>query len=407
MHYRRLAARFGFAGFFLLVLVAGAPQSPTLAESCAPRPSVGVIVTPTSPQNAELTVTLTAGTSAGITSNQLESVRFNAIHHARIDAGSRTGETRTFAVDLPAGTKQFSFLVHPEQAGVTPTVHLVVHDACGAWPTFVGGTYTPPSVSCSPRPRVVVATLPLGPDALQATVRVTGSHNQLQVLEVGAASNALLDIDGRTGVPGNNAITLPAGTEQFSFTLHRSGPGAYSVGLTAVDGCGRWPTFVGAGGSILPPGGEEPVSCVPRPPVQLTTVADAGRLESTLRASGAANRLLAVEFGAAINSLVEVADHDRAPGNFNISVPVSTSAVSFTLHPIAPDVYSLPLVVVDRCGRWPTLVGAGAPPPPDGGGEITPVDSVATPELDSIVLFAAGALALAGLAWRQRQKLAT
>src|ERR687885_120124 len=142
MHYCSRAARVGLAVGLLLGFVQGALSSSALAASCAPRPAVGVSVTPTGPQYTDLAVTLTAGSTPGL-ANQLASVRFNAIHDARIDAGSRLGESRTFEVSLPDGTEQFSFVVHPERAGVPPSVHLVIQDACGAWPTFVGGTGGP------------------------------------------------------------------------------------------------------------------------------------------------------------------------------------------------------------------------------------------------------------------------
>src|SRR5262245_58294038 len=105
----------------------------SLGQSCTPRPPVGVTVTPTGSQHGDVAVTLTAASAAGGPQNTLESVRFNDIQDARIDAGSLTDQTHNLALSLPAGTEQFSFLVHPTQAGVTPTVHLVVNDACGAW----------------------------------------------------------------------------------------------------------------------------------------------------------------------------------------------------------------------------------------------------------------------------------
>jgi hypothetical protein len=406
MPCRRLAPRVALALVVGVLLLGSLSPSSALAASCAPRPPVGVTVTPTGPQYADLAVTLTAGSTPG-QPNQLDSVRFNAIQDARIDAGSRLGETRTFAVSLPAGTDQFSFVVHPERAGVPPSVHLVVDDACGAWPTFVGGTggpSAPSAVSCLPRPPVLVTTRPLDPDTLEATLRVTGTHNALQVLELGTVSNARLTLAERPGDAVAEAVTLPAQTEQVTLTVQRQGAGPYGVALTAVDGCGRWPTFLGTGG--FPPSEETPVSCEPRPAVQLTTVAGDSQLVSLIRATGAANRLLAVEFGAATNSRVEVADHPSGPGNFTLGVPTDAPLVSFTLRPLAPDAYSVPLVVVDRCGRWPTLVSAAAAPPPPEGGKLDPNAPTATPELDSFVLFASGALGLGLVAWRRRQSAA-
>ncbi|HLH23885.1 MAG TPA: hypothetical protein VK066_15280 [Chloroflexota bacterium] len=42
--------------------------------------------------------------------------------------------------------------------------------------------------------------------------------------------------------------TLAPGTTQATFLVERLTPGqASTVGLTATDGCGAWPTFVGGG----------------------------------------------------------------------------------------------------------------------------------------------------------------
>jgi len=363
-------------------------------------------VTPTGPQHADLAVTLTAGTVADLVNNQLESVRFNAVGYGWIEASGRTSDRGSFEVALPAGTGQFDFVLHADTPGTPPTAHVVVKDACGAWPTFVGG-YTPPPppplpAYCTPRPRVELTTVPQGADTLRTTLRVNGTGNELQAVEVGAVTNASLDLAGQTDTTGPSAVTLPPGTPQLSFTIHH-GPGAYSVALTAVDGCGRWPTFVSAG-SGLQAVGEDPVSCLPRPPVEVSTTQTDGGLQNTVRATGVANHLLGVEFGAATNSLVNTAGHALAPGDFTVS-GAAAPAVTFSLRPIALDAYSVPLVVVDRCGRWPTLVGAGAAPSVGGGGDDPPNPSAATatPELDSLVLFGVGALVLVGVAWRRRQ----
>jgi hypothetical protein len=296
MPCRWLVPRVALAMFVVVLLQGGTLPSAALAASCAPRPPVGVTVTPTGPQQADLAVTVTAGTSAGAPSNQLDAVRFNAISNGWIEAGGQTGDRGSWEVTLPADTTQFHFVLHADAPSTPPTAHLVVHDACGAWPTFVG----------------------------------TGTGRSSQ--------------------------------------------------------------------------GDEPVSCLPRPPVEVSTTATSSGMQSTLRATGAANHLLGVEFGAATNSLIDIADHAQAPGNFTVSVP-SSAAVTFSLHPLGSTAYSVPLVVVDRCGRWPTLVGAGAPASL-GGGDNDPPAAAATPELDSFVLFALGALGLGFVAWRRRQPAA-
>ena len=43
------------------------------------------------------------------------------------------------AVPLPASTQQVGLMVQRVAPGQATTVHLVVTDVCGEWPTFVGG----------------------------------------------------------------------------------------------------------------------------------------------------------------------------------------------------------------------------------------------------------------------------
>jgi hypothetical protein len=42
-------------------------------------------------------------------------------------------------VSLPPGTQQVALVVQRQASGQAATVHLIVQDACGDWPTLVGG----------------------------------------------------------------------------------------------------------------------------------------------------------------------------------------------------------------------------------------------------------------------------
>ncbi|MCC6180120.1 MAG: carboxypeptidase regulatory-like domain-containing protein [Chloroflexi bacterium] len=118
------------------------------------------------------------------------------------------------------------------------------------------GEFTPPrdgesAASCSPRPEIKVLTTPDGPGRLKVTVSAAGEGNELEHLRFGAARNARIDVDGGpTGAAGNVTYTVPAGRTQVTFTVTRATAGQpMQVPLIVVDGCGEWPTFVGAGPS--------------------------------------------------------------------------------------------------------------------------------------------------------------
>ena len=131
----------------------------------------------------------------------------------------------------------------------------VVHAPFGAT-TPRGAVYrlvegTPAAVACSPRPPVTVRTAPSGPGQLRVTVTAGttagGAPNTLDALQFGVATNARIAVEGGPERAVGFTQALPAGTHQATFAVHRAGTGAMNVPLKVLDGCGVWPTFVGAG----------------------------------------------------------------------------------------------------------------------------------------------------------------
>jgi len=136
---------------------------------------------------------------------------------------------------------------------------------CNALSTPIVPTPTPPPTAtpastptatpapvCTPRPDVSVSAVPGPNGTLQVTVTAnssTGVPNiRITALQFGAATNALVDVAGRTGVTGNTTVTLPSPAAQVSFVVRRAAAGqATTVPLTVMDSCGGWPTLVGGG----------------------------------------------------------------------------------------------------------------------------------------------------------------
>jgi hypothetical protein len=112
-------------------------------------------------------------------------------------------------------------------------------------------------------------------------------------------------------------------------------------------------------GSAPPPSGVQP--CSPRPPVTASVQrVAADRLTVTVSATGTQNALKALRFGAASNALIDVGASSGQPGGFDVSLPPGTSTISFVVRrPSTTLATTVPLVVVDDCGEWPTFVGAG------------------------------------------------
>ncbi|HLH26954.1 MAG TPA: S8 family serine peptidase [Chloroflexota bacterium] len=116
---------------------APATPTPTPPPVCAPtRPQVNVSVTP---GGGRLVVTVSAETLAGGSVNAVQNLRFGATSNALIDVGGQTGRTGNFSVPLAPARTQTSFVIRPAVAGQATTVQMTVVDACGSWPTVVGG----------------------------------------------------------------------------------------------------------------------------------------------------------------------------------------------------------------------------------------------------------------------------
>jgi len=84
-----------------------------------------------------LEVTVKAQTNAGTASNALDNITFGPIQNASVQLGA-SGVAAGATVPL-GGASTAVFVVTRQTAGQSTTVPFTVKDACGAWPTFVGG----------------------------------------------------------------------------------------------------------------------------------------------------------------------------------------------------------------------------------------------------------------------------
>jgi len=111
-----------------------APNTTPPASTCSPRPPIQVTTVPESPGRLRVTVTATGPGSP------LSALHFGAASNAQIDApGAAPGATGPFDVATPAGASSYTFVVRRTTAGQGVNVPFTVTDACGNWPTFVGG----------------------------------------------------------------------------------------------------------------------------------------------------------------------------------------------------------------------------------------------------------------------------
>jgi hypothetical protein len=149
------------------------------------------------------------------------------------------------------------------------------------------------------------------------------------------------------------------------------------IAALSFPACGRGtatptPTRVGPTATPTPPPtGASPTatprpSCAPRPPVAVTVAPNGQhRLLATITANtgpGApTNALFSLQFGAATNAVINVTGGPtNQTGSFTYTPPANTAQVTFTVQQATGGGYTtVPLVVTDGCGAWPTFVGGG------------------------------------------------
>jgi hypothetical protein len=106
-------------------------------DHCTPRPRLNVTSVPAG--DGHLRVTVRAGTTSGATAHRLLELRAKIPANARIDVvngpSNLAGEQ---VLSVGDGTQPIVFVVRRVAPGGV-TIPLEATDACGVWPTFVGG----------------------------------------------------------------------------------------------------------------------------------------------------------------------------------------------------------------------------------------------------------------------------
>jgi autotransporter-associated beta strand protein len=105
---------------------------------------------------------------------------------------------------------------------------------------------------CANRPKVSVQTAKDGPGRLKVTVTVGTQPafptNRLSALHFLPGANALVDVNGQTGLTGDVRIPLQNQPVSTTFVVRRATAGQVTqLPLIVEDGCGEWKTFVGGG----------------------------------------------------------------------------------------------------------------------------------------------------------------
>jgi predicted outer membrane repeat protein len=251
-----------------------------------------------------------------------------------------------------------------------------------------GTTATRPLLPGSPAIDAVLGACPPPATDQRGVSRPQSSRCDIGAFEVVASTGGPTAVDdGYSGVAGSG-LTVPApgvlgndtapgsGTltatqvtspRYGTLTLRSDGsftylpgadfPGRDTFTYRASDGTFRsQPATVTLTGTAAP--------CAPRPIVRTAPVVSGGALQVTVTATAAtglpSNRLVELRFGSARNARVTIGGQTQS-GSFTYPVTGNVSELTFTVTRATPgQPTTVPLVVVDDCGEWPTFVGGGS-----------------------------------------------
>ncbi|MCC6177230.1 MAG: fibronectin type III domain-containing protein [Chloroflexi bacterium] len=174
-------------------------------------------------------------------------------------------------------------------------------------------------------------------------------------LQVNAAALST-DSDGEVGVVRVDGASMPV----------------YIAVLGVNDGSNRRPDFISSfrnqittfNRDAIPNyglGNTPPPAQGSRPPIRLATTPDgAGALRITVTVGHPSAPLQSIRFGAAKNALIDIAGRRGERGNFTVSLASGTQQIAFTVRrEVQGQPTTVPLILVDRYGDWPTFVGGG------------------------------------------------
>jgi CSLREA domain-containing protein/uncharacterized repeat protein (TIGR01451 family) len=104
--------------------------------------------------------------------------------------------------------------------------------------------------------------------------------------------------------------------------------------------------------------------CTPRPTVQVTTAAASGALNVTVTVGNTAgvptNGIVAIRFTGGTNALIDINGMTGQTGAFIVPFASVSGQVTFVVRRATPgQATTVPFVVLDSCGEWPTFVGGG------------------------------------------------
>jgi hypothetical protein len=229
-------------------------------------------------------------------------------------------------------------------------------------------------------PDDVTTTLPGGgPAAPGPTIRYDlhfqrrlSSGQPSQPLQVKGMYAGRIDIQGqRFYLPTfpcvNNFANVPSITIPVSGSLVSLNSSLASLVTSgAVQGCnGTTYDFTGFDGTpvVTPtPIVNPPTFCSPRPRVDVSVARTGpGQFRAVVRVTNPVpgNELRQVRFTQATNAVVTVGQQSGA-GNFTVPLAPGTAELAFTVNRVAAtQATTVPLVVTDVCGDWPTFVGIG------------------------------------------------
>ena len=178
-------------------------------------------------------------------------------------------------------------------------------------------------------------------------------------------------------VNGMDTFTMPGRVGGYAITLSSQVAQQVQVQVTVNGQPTTYTAQVGPGagttlaaevvpqnGSVSVQIGMAQVGCAPRPSVVIAPVAGGDALQATFTAepgtSVATNAIREIRIGQAQNGVVDGAGRTGLGSGAVITLSPAATSTTLTVRRVTPgQATTVPLVIVDGCGEWPTFVGGG------------------------------------------------
>ena len=171
-----------------------------------------------------------------------------------VDIAGQTGKSGIFEIPF-TNTSTTTFAIRRIDSTQPGTVHYIVVDACGDWPTLNGGGANVWPIACNPRPDVsVVSQATADPKRLHFTISAQDNagtvNNVLKTMVFAGTQNAKIWLPNGTQYQDGSTFSITPNAATSTFDIEQITPcQAAQSNVTVTDSCGSYAKGLVGGGA--------------------------------------------------------------------------------------------------------------------------------------------------------------